>query len=65
MSYNRTVKKVVLGKLDGRRKVGRPKPRWLDCMDNDLKFLGVKRWRKKAEDRSIWAIILKEALFKL
>jgi hypothetical protein len=24
--------------------------------------MGVKRWRKKAEDRLIWAIILKEAL---
>jgi hypothetical protein len=24
--------------------------------------MGVKRWRKKAEDRSGWAIILKEAL---
>jgi hypothetical protein len=27
--------------------------------------MGVKRWRKKAEDRSAWAIILKEALVKL
>jgi hypothetical protein len=25
----------------------------------------VKRWRKKAEDRSVWAIVLKEALAKL
>jgi hypothetical protein len=27
--------------------------------------MGVKRWRKKVEDRSIWAIIMKEALVKL
>jgi hypothetical protein len=27
--------------------------------------MDVKRWRKKAEDRPVWAIILKEALLKL
>jgi hypothetical protein len=44
---------------------GRPKLMWLNCTDNDLKSMGVKIWRKKAEDRSVWAIILKEALVKL
>jgi hypothetical protein len=45
-----------------KEKTGRPKLRWLDCTENDLKWMCVKRWRKKAEDRSVWAIILKEAL---
>jgi hypothetical protein len=31
-------------------------------VENDLKTLGVKRRRKKAEDREEWAIILKEAM---
>jgi hypothetical protein len=39
--------------------------KWPDCIQNDLKFMGVKRWRKKALDRSVWAVILKEALVKL
>jgi hypothetical protein len=65
MSDHRTVKKEFLGKPDGRRKTGRPKLRWLDCIVNDLKSMGVKRWRKKAEDRSVRAVILKEALVKL
>jgi hypothetical protein len=65
MSDDRTVKKVLLGKPDGRRKAGRPKLRSLDYIENDLKSMGVKRWRKKAEDRSVWAIVLKEALVKL
>jgi hypothetical protein len=65
MSRDGTVKKVFLGRTDGRRKVGRPKLRWLDCIENDLKFMGVKKWRKKAEHRTVWAIILKEALVKL
>jgi hypothetical protein len=37
----------------------------LDCIENDMKWMGVKRWGKKAEDRSAWAILLKEALVKL
>jgi hypothetical protein len=35
MSDDRTVKTVFVGKPDGRRKVGRPKFRWLDCTEND------------------------------
>jgi hypothetical protein len=47
MSDDRTVKKVFLGKPDGRRKARRPKLRWLNCIENDLKLMGVTRWRKK------------------
>ena len=65
MSNERTVKKVFRGKPDGRRKVGRPKLRWLDYTENDLKSVEVKRWRKKTEDRLVWAIILKGAQVKL
>jgi hypothetical protein len=64
MYDDRTMKKVFMGKPGGRRKAGRPKLRWMDCIENDLKSMGVQRWRKKTEDRSIWAIILKEALVK-
>jgi hypothetical protein len=34
-------------------------------VDDDLKTLGVRRWRKRAEDLEEWAIILKEAMLKL
>jgi hypothetical protein len=37
MSDDRAVTRVLLGKSDGRRKAGRPKSRWLDCIKNDLK----------------------------
>jgi hypothetical protein len=50
---------------DGRRKVDRPQLRWLDCIENDLKSMGVKRWRKETEDRSLGAIILKKVVVKL
>jgi glutathione S-transferase len=47
MSDDRTVKTVLLGKPDGRRNERRPELRWLDCIENDLKSMCVKRWRKK------------------
>jgi hypothetical protein len=50
---------------DGRRKAGRPKLRWLDGIENDLKLMGFKRLRKKAEGTSAWSPILKVALGKL
>jgi hypothetical protein len=52
MPHGRTVKKLCLGKPEGRRITGRPKLRWLDCIENDLKWMGVKRWRKKGGERS-------------
>jgi hypothetical protein len=50
LSDDRNIKKVFLGKPDGRRKAGRPKLRSLDYIEDDLKSLSVKRWREKAED---------------
>jgi hypothetical protein len=50
--HDKTVKKVFLRKPDERRNAGRPKIRWLDCIGNDLKSMGVKM--KEAEDRSVW-----------
>jgi hypothetical protein len=61
----RTVKKAFLGKPGGKRGVGRPNLRWINSVENDLKSVGVKRWRNKTEDRSSWAVILKEAPVKL
>jgi hypothetical protein len=44
-------------KPEGRRGVGRPRLRWLDDVEADIKALGVKRWIIKA--------ILRESKVKL
>jgi hypothetical protein len=64
MSDDKTVKKVFLGKPDRRRKAERPELRWLPCIESDLTSTGIKRGMKTAEDRSAWAIVLKEHLLK-
>jgi hypothetical protein len=61
MPETRSVKKVFLGKPDGRRRRGRPRKRWLDDLEEDLRKLGVKGWRRKAEDREEWRHVAKKA----
>jgi hypothetical protein len=65
MNEARAVKKIFEGKLEGRRGRGRPRLRWTNDVEGDLRRLGEKRWRMKALDREEWASIIKEAKAKL
>jgi hypothetical protein len=40
------------------RKEGIPKSELVNCIENDLKSMGVMRWRKKSAYGTVWAIIL-------
>jgi hypothetical protein len=51
MDDERMVKRMFLGYPGGRRKSGRPRLRWLDCVEDDLQTLGVRRRRKRKKDR--------------
>ena len=59
MNETRSVKKIFEGKLEGRRGRGRSRLRWINDVEDDLRKLGVKRWRRKALDREEWASIIK------
>jgi hypothetical protein len=65
MNETRSVKKMCEGKLEGRRGRGRPRLRWVNNVEDDLRKLCVKRWRTKATDREEWASIIREAEAKL
>jgi hypothetical protein len=65
MEETRSVKKIFEGILEGRRGRGRPRLRWINDMEADLRKLGVKRWRTKALDRVEWASIIRESKAKL
>jgi hypothetical protein len=57
-----TVLSLVLSKNKSR---GRPRLRWINDVEDDLRKLGVKQWRTKALEREEWASIIKEAKAKL
>jgi hypothetical protein len=65
MDETRSVKQIFEGKLEGRRGRGRPRLRWINGMEGDLRKLGVKRWKAKALDRVEWASIVREGKGKL
>jgi len=43
MNETRSLKKNFEGKLEGRRGRGRPRLRWINDVEDDLRKLGVKR----------------------
>jgi hypothetical protein len=65
MNEARIVKKIFEENLEGRRGRGRPRRRWINDVEDDLRMLGVERWRMKALEREEWVLVIKEAKVKL
>jgi len=65
INETRSVKKICEGKLEGRSCRGRPRLRWINDVEDDLRTIGVKRWRTKALNREERASIIREAKAKL
>ena len=55
-------KKVLNGKFSNTRPMGKPRKRWKDVVWRDTSWtLGIKGWRRRAEDREEWRRLLREA----
>ncbi|PSN51811.1 hypothetical protein C0J52_10893 [Blattella germanica] len=61
---SKTVRKVFIGILEGRRRRGRPRKRWNDDVEEDLRRIEVGCWRRTANDR-VGAGCLRRLLFGL
>ncbi|PSN29709.1 hypothetical protein C0J52_27450, partial [Blattella germanica] len=55
MDGGRSIKKI----FEGRRDRGRPRLRRTDCVERNLCSLGVRNWRRKAENRNEWQSLLR------
>jgi len=53
--------KIFESKLEGSRRRGTPRLRWLEDVVKDLREMKLKRWRQKAVDRGEWASVILEA----
>ena len=53
MEEGRGVHKVLVGKPEGKRPLGRPRRRWEDNIKMDLQEVG-RDWMELAQDRDMW-----------
>ncbi|KDR12032.1 hypothetical protein L798_13865 [Zootermopsis nevadensis] len=51
MSDDRGCKMIINSKPPGKLKKGRLKLRWIEDVESDLKQMGVRGWRRKAQNR--------------
>jgi hypothetical protein len=61
MDTTRIVKKVTEWEPRSSRPVGRPRLRWLDQAEEDLKKMKMRNWREKCKDRRLWNETVKQA----
>jgi hypothetical protein len=57
MGEERKVYKVLVGKPEGKRTLGRPRRRWEDGIRMDLREIGVD-WIRLAQDRDRWLAVV-------
>jgi hypothetical protein len=60
MGEERKVYKVLVGKLEGKRPLGRPRRRWDDGVRRDLRDIGLGGvdWIRLAQDRDRWRAVV-------
>jgi hypothetical protein len=60
MGEERKVYKVLVGKLEGKRPLGRPRRRWKNGIRMDLREirLGGVDWIRLAQDRDRWRAVV-------
>jgi hypothetical protein len=60
MGVDRLVHRVLVGKPEGKRPLGRPRRRWEDNIKMDLQDVGGGRgdWMELAQDRDRWRAIM-------
>jgi hypothetical protein len=58
---NRVTRRVMEWKPIGRRMRGRPRKRWIDDAEEDMRKMGVRGWRRIVNDRTEWKKFIEQA----
>jgi hypothetical protein len=61
MDEERMSRKLLHEKMEGRRRHGRPRKRWLQDLEEDLRVMQVGSWWEKVQSKEEWRRILREA----
>ena len=64
MGKSRGRYRVLVGKPEGKRPLGRPRPRWENNIKMDLQEMGceVMDWVNVAEDKDRWRLLVNEVM---
>jgi hypothetical protein len=65
MEKTRTTRKITEWSPYKKRPVGRPRLRWMDQVEEDLKRMNITGWRVKAEDRQEWSRTVEQTKSRL
>jgi hypothetical protein len=52
MDEERTPKRILEWKPIGRRIRGRPRKRWIEDIEDDIRIMGIRGWRKLCKERA-------------
>ena len=61
MNEDRAQKRVQSAIVQSGKKKRRPRLRWIDCAGEDLKAMGVCKWKRLAGDQVEWRRIVDQA----
>lgn len=61
MDEERIPKRIMLTRMEGTRRQGRTRSRWIDEVKKDLQQMGIRNWRSIAKDLNKWRRIVLEA----
>jgi hypothetical protein len=64
MGEKRNVYRLLVGKAEGKRPLGRPRRRWIDNIKMDLSEMGVNvvEWIGLAQDRYRWRALVNSVM---
>jgi hypothetical protein len=60
----RGVHRIMVGKPEGKRRLGRPRHRWEDNIKMDLQEMGgsCRDWMELAQDREMWRAVVSKVM---